>query len=228
MTLHDTLDSLDRLIQSRSILEHPFYVAWRRGELSRDQLATYARVYYPHVAAFPGYLRAALDVASAPIVRDELARNLADELSNPKPHPELWLDFAEDLGLDRAAVAGAEPRPAARRIVATFDRLARGESAGALAALYAYESQQPEVASQKADGLRRYYGVERAEALAYFEVHAVADREHRRGERRALEHALAGGTVSPDVVPEAAGEALDAYWGLLDGVCQDAAIPVMA
>jgi len=228
MTLHETLDSLDRLIQSRSILEHPFYVAWRRGELSRDQLATYARVYYPHVAAFPGYLRAALDVAGDPVVRDVLERNLADELSNPKPHGELWLDFAADLGLDRAAVAQAEPRPAARNIVATFDRLAAGESAGALAALYAYESQQPEVASQKADGLRRLYGVERAEALAYFDVHAVADLEHRRGERRALEHALAGGTASANVVRESAGEALDAYWGLLDGVCQDAAIPVMA
>ena len=142
MTLHETLDSLDRLIQSRSILEHPFYVAWRRGELSRDQLATYARVYYPHVAAFPGYLRAALDVAADPVVRDELERNLADELSNPKPHGELWLDFAADLGLDRAAVAQAEPRPAARNIVATFDRLAAGESAGALAALDAIEPAQ--------------------------------------------------------------------------------------
>jgi len=39
MHAQDTLDLLDRLIQSRSILRHPFYVAWQRGELSGEQLA---------------------------------------------------------------------------------------------------------------------------------------------------------------------------------------------
>ena len=94
MTPQDTLAKLDRLIESRSILRHPFYVAWERGELSRDQLATYAATYYPHVAAFPGYLEAALATADDPVVAEELRDNLADETSNPKPHPELWLDFA--------------------------------------------------------------------------------------------------------------------------------------
>ena len=56
---HDTLTALDALIQSRSILQHPFYVAWQKGTLTREQLATYARVYWPHVAAFPSYLEAA-------------------------------------------------------------------------------------------------------------------------------------------------------------------------
>ena len=220
-----TVRRLDQLIQSRSILGHPFYVAWQRGELTQDQLATYTTAYYPHVAAFPRYLTAAANAAEDPRVRAELEHNLADELSHPKPHPELWLDFAAGLGLDRDTVATAAPRPATENIVATFDRLVTGGTARALAALYAYESQQPEVSREKADGLRRHYGVRSPDALAYFDIHAETDRRHRDGERRALAHCLAAG-AAPDAVLDSAQEALDAYWGLLDGICEDAAIPL--
>jgi len=224
MKLQDSLHRLDRLIQSRSILLHPFYVAWQCGKLTRDQLMVYAKVYYPHVASFPHYLQSAVDSADDP-VRPELERNLADEISHPKPHNELWLDFAEGLGLERLTVAHAAPRPAAQKIVNTFDRLTRSGTARALAALYAYESQQPEVSRQKADGLRRYYGVGSPTALAYFEVHAETDIQHRNGERCALAGCLASG-ASPGVILDSATEALDAYWGLLDGICEDAEIPM--
>lgn len=227
MDRFDVLSSLDQLVAGRSILRHPFYVAWEQGRLTRDQLATYARVYYPHVRAFPGYLRTAMAGASDPAVRAELAANLSDELSNPRPHAELWLDFAAALGLDRQAVAAAEPVPAARAAVETFERLAQRDAASGLAALYAYESQQPEVSQTKRTGLREQYGVQDAEALAYFDVHATADVRHRQGERDALARCLAAG-ADPDAVTGAAGEALDAYWALLDGVCDEAGVTARA
>jgi pyrroloquinoline-quinone synthase len=219
------LVQLDRLIESRSILEHPFYVAWTHGDLTRDQLSTYAAAYYPHVAAFPGYLRAAADAADDPVVRAELLRNLDDEISRPKPHGELWLDFASGLGLDRAAVASEPPRAYARNAVDTFKRLTSGSSAPALAALYAYESQQPGVSRQKADGLLRLYGVGDPEALRYFEVHAEADVRHREGERAALRRCLEAGAPA-DVALGAAEGALVAYWGLLSGICEEAKVAV--
>ena len=225
MNPQDTLDRLDQLILSRSILRHPLYVAWQHGELTAEQLATYARVYYPHVAAFPRYLEAAIDSADDPLVRAELERNLADELMVPKAHNELWLDFAEGLGLDREYVASADRHPAAEAIVRAFDRLTGDGSARALAALYAYESQQPEVAREKMDGLRRNYGVDSPTALAYFAVHAEADIHHRQGERQALLRCLEDG-ASAEAVLDSAAEALEAYWGLLDGVCAEAGIPL--
>ena len=223
MDRFEVLNSLDRLVASRSILRHPFYVAWEQGTLTRDQLAAYARVYYPHVRAFPGYLRAAIAGADDPAVRAELEANLADELSNPRPHAELWLDFAAALGLDLRAVEEAEPAPAAAAAVDTFERLASRDAASALAALYAYESQQPEVSQAKRTGLRERYGVRDAAALAYFDVHATADVRHRQGERDALARCLDAG-ADPDALAGAAGEALDAYWTLLDGVCAEAGV----
>lgn len=214
------LDGLDDLIRQRSILEHPFYRAWEEGTLTREQLAAYARVYYPHVRAFPSYLAAAIEHADDQRTRAELEDNLQDELGNPAPHDELWLDFAGGLGADRNQVASARPHPAAAHIVSTFEGLARESLAAGLAALYAYESQQPAVARTKAEGLRAHYGVTEPSALAYFRVHEEADVRHRQGERDALAACLEAG-VAAETVTEAASRALDAYWGLLDGVCEE-------
>lgn len=223
MQPEDTLNKLDQLIQSRSILEHPFYVAWRNGELTPEQLATYAQVYYPHVAKFPNYLKTVLESVEDEAVRAELESNLDDELNNPKAHNELWLDFAAGVGAAQEDLPNDAWHPAAENIVSTFDRLSSNGTGGALAALYAYESQQPKVARQKSDGLQELYGVDDPDTLAYFEVHAETDIEHRQGERLALERCLENGTSAEEVLNSAA-VALDSYWGLLDGICEETGI----
>src|SRR2546429_6207243 len=109
MRTEETLRALDELIRERSILQHAFYRAWQRGELTRSQLATYSRVYYPHVAAFPNYLENAISCAEDFSTRRTLEDNLLDELTNPAPHPELWLDFAKRIGHTRTQVKGLTP-----------------------------------------------------------------------------------------------------------------------
>jgi len=223
MTTEKTLRALDDLVRERSILQHPFYRAWQRGELTSDQLATYSRVYYPHVAAFPRYLKNAINRTGDSVIGSALEQNLDDELTNPAPHPELWLDFAAATGQERRAVKVAEPVPKAAASIATFNRLTNRDIASGLTALYAYESQQPEVAAEKLRGLRDCYGIHSPQALSYFAVHATADVEHGAAERSAIGRCLDSGT-SPGTIMNAAEEALDAYWNLLDGVCEEAGL----
>src|SRR6266446_5000443 len=109
MTSDEALHLVDKLISTRSILEHPFYLAWRHGELTRAQLATYARVYYPHVLAFPSYLRNAIQCASDVATRQELENNLAEELAITAPHSVLWVELAEAMRAVRAAVKESVP-----------------------------------------------------------------------------------------------------------------------
>ncbi len=221
----DTLRELDELIQNRSILRHPFYVAWREGQLTRQQLATYARVYWPHVEAFPAYLESVIARSDDAFVRSELGRNLDDERSRPRPHPEMWLDFAEVLGEAPQDVRSARPHTSAATMVDTINRFTQSSVAEGVASLYAYEAQQPEVARQKHDGLRRLYGVENPAGLEYFEVHAEADVAHRQGERDVLARCLDGDDAATHQrVLGAATETLDAYWGLLDGICEAAGV----
>ena len=218
------LQELDALIARRSILNHPFYRAWTAGTLTREQLRGSAESYYPHVAAFPGYLRAAAAGADA-TVRAELLDNLREELSEPLPHTELWLRFAEGVSGDRAAVERAPATAATAAATATFQALCEQSTAAGLAALYAYESQQPEVSRSKAAGLCDRYRIDDQRTLSYFTVHAEADLRHRAGERAALGRCLEQGASGEEVLA-AAGRALDAYWGLLDGVCERTGVPL--
>jgi pyrroloquinoline-quinone synthase len=222
----DHLDKLDSLIRSHSILRHPFYQAWQQGALTRGQLAVYATHYYPHVVAFPRYLEAAVAGAADPAIRSELTGNLHDELTTPKPHHEMWLDFAASVGADLARIDAA-PSNASVETVRTFAALTEMSTAEAVAALYAYESQQPHVAREKASGLREHFGISSASALAYFDVHASIDVDHCQGERDALGRCLDAG-ASPEAMMTAAHEALRAYWKLLDGISEEAGLSIVS
>src|SRR5215469_5744678 len=71
-----------------------------------------------------------------------------DEERSGENHPELWLSFAEALGVARETVAGSEPLPATQALVDTFVDLTKCQPLVAgLAARYVYESQVPAVAA---------------------------------------------------------------------------------
>ena len=216
---------LDAVIAEHRLLSHPFYKAWTEGRLSKEVLRRYAGQYFAQVSAFPRFVSTVHSRCPEISARKVLLENLVDEELHGTDHPELWLQFAEGLGATRDEVRAQAPLPETKAMVDAFFQLAEGDWRDGLCALYAYESQQPEVSRQKADGLRRYYGVSSPTALAYFEVHAETDIQHRNGERCALAGCLASG-ASPDVILDSATEALDAYWGLLDGICEEAEIPM--
>ena len=216
-------DEVDRLIQERSLLTHPFYQAWQRGELSLDALRCYAGQYYHHVLAFPQYVSAAH--ANCPNQRDrqELLENLIEEERGEENHPELWLRFGEALGLSREVIIQAEPLPETARLVETYREVTKnGSFAQAATALYCYESQVPEIARQKIAGLRRFYGIDQPRALQFFTVHIGADEWHAEVGRGFVERY--GATPKErEAVRETARRSLDALWGLLDGVYSGAA-----
>ena len=209
------VEQLDRLVGCWHLLQHPFYQAWAAGTLERGALQLYAAQYYRHVEAFPGYLRelaARADDGLRPVVEE----NLAEELSSGRTHPELWRDFAAAVGTSQRELDNSAPLPGTRALVETFRRLCReGSPVEAVAALYVYEAQVPEIAAKKIEGLRRFYGVNEPKGLAYFAVHEEADVRHRAAWRCWL---AAQPEAENRPALAAAESALLALWGALDGV----------
>jgi pyrroloquinoline-quinone synthase len=206
---------IDQHVSSRRLLDHPFYQAWSMGALTREDLQTYAAQYYHWVQAFPTWLSATHANAPTMAMRRELLENLIDEERGPENHPELWLRFCDALGLDREAVTNVELLPETRSAIAAMARIARETPAlASVAALYAYESQQPEVMKTKREGLTSRYGV--TTGLEYFEVHELLDVDHSAGERATIE-AHADGSLDP-AIDNAVATALQATYTLLDGV----------
>jgi pyrroloquinoline-quinone synthase len=209
------LDKIDAAIAEKNLSKHPFYQDWRMGKLSRQALQLYAAQYYRHVEAFPKHLRVLAARTEGPI-RNIVMENLAEEENPSRPHPKLWRDFAAALGVNEEDITACPSLPGTQTVVETFREIVGDRSVTeAVAALYAYEAQVPEIATTKIDGLKKFYGVNSPRALAYFEVHEEADKAHRAAWRGWLEeHAGADETE----ILATTNQALDALWGALDAV----------
>jgi len=221
--MNQDLDQIDKDIEAKHLLKHPFYLAWTRGELTREALADYARQYYQHVAAFPTYLSAIHAHCDDQSARKELLNNLIDEEAGEPNHPELWLNFAEGLGVSAQDAQDVEKWPETENLIDTFRSVCRdGSTAEGLAALYGYESQIPAICESKIDGLKKHYGFADPKYYEYFNVHIDADREHSAAERKLLGQQVSDQNF--ESVRASLNRALDALWEMLSGVCRRHAI----
>ena len=221
--MNQYLDKIDNDIAVKHLLKHPFYLAWTRGELSKEALADYARQYYHHVAAFPTYLSAVHTNCDDQETRKQLLSNLIDEEAGSPNHPELWLKFAEGFGVSDVDARSAKKQPETKNLIDTFRSVcANGSTANGLAALYAYESQIPAICESKIDGLKKHYGFTDPQHYRYFAVHIKADREHAAAERKMLSAYIDNHNF--ESVKASVNRILDALWEMLSGVCRRHAI----
>ena len=198
----------ERIEESRArhnVLEHPFYVKWSAGELTREELARYAGQYRHATEALARLCRQAAESAPAEH-RDEIEAHASEE----EGHVGLWDGFVEAAGGE----IGAEPTPETADCVHAWT--APTGYLSELARMYAIESGQPEIARVKREGLSRFYGIDGGPGSEYFRVHEEADHAHADESRRLIEDAIQ--PKDEDALVEAAESAFRANWRLLDGV----------
>ncbi len=182
------IDQLDARIEKGHLLNHSFYQAWNAGELSHETIQEYSAQYFKHVSSFPRYLSAIHSNCDDIKTRQILLENLVDEEKGPDNHPELWMRFAEGMGKDRKSVQETAPIEETEALVNSFMKLSKDERYHmGFGALYCYESMVPEIAENKIDGLKKFYGVtDGEETLKFFEVHQHADKWHRQVVKKIL------------------------------------------
>jgi len=211
---------LDARMAKYDLLSHPFYKAWSAGELSRDDLREYACQYYHHVAAFSTYLAQLAMRLEDGELRQAVLANMADEKglrAGETPHAELWLDFAEGMGASRD-LRRHQPVAEIRDLIAVFHHIAsEGMPEEALAAFYAYESQMPRLAGEKARRLREMYAADE-KACRYFVLHSTADLYHAEVWRQQLDRRVEADPGATEKALDAAEAAAKALWRALDGI----------
>src|SRR5438132_2783709 len=221
--MNQHLDKIDNDIAEKHLLKHPFYLAWTRGELTKEALTDYAKQYYHHVAAFPTYLSAVHAKCDDQPTRKQILSNLIDEEAGSPNHPELWKQFAEGLGVDDVDLVKTEKQPETTNLIDTFRSVCGEQStAEGLAALYAYESQIPAICESKIDGLKKHYGFTDPKHYEYYSVHIEADTKHSADEREMLGSYVDDRNI--DNVRTSVHRVLDALWQMLSGVCRRHAI----
>ena len=221
MTAQDFMSLLDEIIEKQHLLKHTFYQMWNQGKLSLKMLQEYAQEYYLQVHYFPTYISATHAACDDLEIRKMLLENLIEEEMGAANHPELWLRFAEGLDVKREAVKEREHLAKTKKSVSILKELAGSENpAKGLAALYAYESQIPEVASTKIAGLKEFYGINSEAALSFFKVHEKADEIHSKVTKEALVKLCETDAQKKEALA-AAATAVDALNLLLDGVYEE-------
>ncbi len=209
--------ALERALQGRQLLDHPFYRRWEAGGLALFELAAYAEQYRHVERTLPEVLETVVTGLDDDGARRMVSANLYEERSVPVAHVDLFETFAGAVG----AASFSQVTPATAALLATQRAAAHSDPSTGLAALAAYETQAAAIASSKAAGLTRHYGLGET-ATSFWDVHAEMEASHATWTLTALEAIGA----DPAEVEEAGRRAADAWWAFLDE--REAARPVTA
>jgi pyrroloquinoline-quinone synthase len=188
-------NTFSETLTQHNLLQHPFYLAWNEGKLTRGQLALYAGEYGSFINLISQGWKQAGEQA---IAEEEME------------HYALWKNFAGSVGADRI---GAN-LPAVKQLVSTTESH-YSTYAGALGALYAFEAQQPATAASKLEGLRKHYTHWNADET-YFKLH-----ENDLAEPAMLEEKISLLSESDQSVAESAcASTCKVLWDALSGIME--------
>jgi pyrroloquinoline-quinone synthase len=199
-----------------SMLAHGFYQDWMAGRLVMDDLRYYAAQWIHVERHFTRFLSHAHTQCDDPAARQVIAQNLYEEEGDVTKgcdsHLQLWRDYAAELGVEGEIPAG----PRTQALIDCYLQLcSRRGWRDAVAAMYAYESQIPEVAQTKLDSLRANYGITSERALRFFRLHAEVDKWHSQAWEGLMDRYTDDEVRSANGVAEQACRAL---LGFLDGM----------
>ncbi len=212
------IDKIDNLIEKHHLLNHSFYKAWNAGKLPKETIREYAAQYFQHVSLFPRYLSAIHSNCDDIRTRQLLLENLNEEDQGKENHPELWMRFAEGMGNTRKNVNETVPIKETEELVKIFKKLSKSEKYHiGLAALYCYESMQPEISETKKDGLQKFYNINDEDTLKFFTVHMHADKWHRKVVRNIIKR-VADSKSKQDEITKSVKSTLGALNNFLTGM----------
>jgi pyrroloquinoline-quinone synthase len=138
------------VFEQYNLLQHPFYLAWNEGKLTKEQMAIYASEYSSFIQLISKGWQV---VGEQAIAKEE------------EEHYELWKNFADSLATKNMGATISQVSQLVDSVKNSF-----GSYASALGTLYAFEAQQPATASSKLEGLKKHYSQWQADET-YFNIH---------------------------------------------------------
>jgi len=181
--MNSLTQNIDRIIEERSLLKHPFYQTWSDGKLTREALVGYSKEYYQLVKAVPIFMTQLLDY-SPKSMYDELDLNQQEEFS----HIRLWERFASGLGVSRKELTNYEGLYTTNHAISELHSLMSSFLSGS-AAMYALEKEIPKISEIKLQGLAEFYGLTSEDVTKYFKEHMEVDVRHTALWQKIIEQA---------------------------------------
>ena len=175
------IQKIDRIIEERSLLKHPFYQTWSDGKLTREALAGYSKEYYQLVKAVPIFMTQLMDHVPASL-HNELDFNQKEEFS----HINLWERFAGGLGISYEELKNYGGLYKTNHAISELHSLMSSFVSGS-AAMYALEKEIPKISEIKLQGLAEFYGLTSEDVTKYFKEHMEADIRHTASWKKVID-----------------------------------------
>lgn len=207
-----TYSKLDQMIAAKSVLLHPFYVRWSKGQLTMDDMRVYAKEYFKLVERIPGIVERVRDRVTDDQFKAQIEVNRIEE----QEHVELWKRFAKSVGVSESELAAHQASPKTEAAIRSLEHECEASAERGVVAMYALELELPQIARTKKEGLCDFYGLTSEDAHIYFD-------EHLKEEK----HIAVWRTQPLGADSEAAADAsLTAQNRVLDAVCDACNIPL--
>ena len=179
--MHYLIQKVDRIIEERSLLKHPFYQSWSDGKLTREALMGYSKEYYQLVKAVPIFMTQLMDHVPSHLY-DELDFHQQEEFS----HIGMWERFASGLGISRNDLLNYDGLYKTNHAVSGMHQLMGSLESGAVA-MYAFEKEIPKISQIKLEGLAEFYGLTSEDVTKYFKEHMEADVRHTASWKKVID-----------------------------------------
>ena len=215
MNTDQLVKDIEKAVSKRSLLEHPFYLAWSAGKLTKEELVGYAKEYYWAARHVPAVMKAI--IAHIPETMDKKTRaTFAEHLKEEREHIALWKRFGKSLDISGRELDAYVPTKTVQKAVTNMIETAGASFEEGIAAMYAFECDLPAISRSKIAGLKKFYKMKSEDAQIYFKEH-IKEEKHLRFWRRLLRGMPA---TKRAAALKAAKNTVDAKNGVLDGVVE--------
>ena len=165
---------IDKEIQNRSLLKHPFYQMWSKGELNLDHLQGYSKEYFSLVKTIPKMVG---NIASLSI-NSESRQAIEENRREESEHIRLWKKFVLKLGVPEEVLFTYNGATSTNIAVSRLKKITTNSFEEGICSMYAYEMELPKISRSKIDGLELFYNINDDDALEYFRTHEEVDVRH--------------------------------------------------
>ena len=174
------IKTIDNEISKRSLLHHQFYTLWREGKLDLNHLRGYSKEYFQLVKAVPELVHNIYNNLENYGVGDNYFKAIKQTQIEESDHIEPWVKFALSLGLEKKELVEYDGNKEVNMAIENLKKMSRSSLVEGASTMYSFEKELPQISKTKIEGLQKFYGISKDDAIKYFKIHEIADIEHAK------------------------------------------------
>jgi pyrroloquinoline-quinone synthase len=181
----ELIADLEESLRRRHPTPHPIRQLLLSGRLTREQLQCWARNQFHEFRNIHRFFGVRYQKCPIPELRRLLLENMVEEEGEDlfggkyPSHRELWVRFAEGLGIERDDILGYEPLPGIRAALEMYVALVQQSHwAVAIGTGLVFEGGGPKRMREEREALEKYYSWIPSTSLDFFRAHEYHDEGH--------------------------------------------------